>query len=190
MKTELAKIHHARSSKEYPDVDLMENEYVVLSINRSKSGLMMIWAGEAVGFIALTVVLVMLASGGFGAGLAQVNGTAMSYLYMLIFALYGVLLISGLVGTSLYKSNHLIITNERAIHKVRTNLLARSTNIISLQSIEDVSFKQSGLVDYILRLGTIRMSTVESTYTFSYVDTPRDEIKTITRLVHEAKEKN
>ena len=191
MKADLAKVRHARSVKDFPFIDLEEDEYVELGINRSKIGLILIWAGEVFGFIALTVVLVVLLSNGGTESSLQINEAARSYFNMIIFALYGVLLISGLVGTYIYNRNHLVVTNKRVFHQVRSNLLASSTNIIELQSIEDVSFQQKGLIDYIFRLGTIRMSTVgdETTYTFTYVDTPRDEIKLITHLVHKAKEK-
>ena len=191
MKADLAKLHHARSAKDFPGLDLMSDEYVVLAIGRSRLGLILIWAGEIAGFVALTVVLFLLIGVGDKDALFRVNASAKSYIYMFVFALYGLLIITGLVGTWLYKNNHLYITNKRAIQHRRPNLLAKSVSIIDLQSIEDVSFRQSGLMDYMLRMGTIRMATVgdETTYTFAYADTPRDEIKIITHLVHGAKEK-
>lgn len=190
MKKDLAKLRHARSAKDFPNVDLEDDEYVELAIDRSKLGLILIWAGEAAGFVVVTVILILLITGdGSAFGL---NQSAMSYLYLIMFVLYAVLLISGFVGTFIYKNNHLLVTNKRVIQQIRSNLLASSTNIIDLQSIEDVSFRKAGLIDYIFRLGTIRMSTVgdETTYTFPFVDTPRDEIKVITRLVTKAKERN
>ena len=57
MKTELVKIHHARSEKDFPDIDLEPEEFVVLHIKRSKIGYIMIWAGEILGFVLLTLVL-------------------------------------------------------------------------------------------------------------------------------------
>lgn len=189
MKRDLAKIHHARSAKDFPEIDLEENEWVVLHIVRSKIGLILIWAGEIAGFILLTIALVLLLTGDTSA--LGLNQTAIGYLYIIIFALYALLAVSGILGTVIYKSNHLYITNHRAIQKSRPSLFVNSTNIIDLQGIEDVSFRQAGLMDQIFKLGTIRMSTVgdETTYTFKYVDTPRDEIKTITSLIHKIKNK-
>lgn len=189
MNQDLAKVRHARSAKDFPEIDLQDDEYVELAIDRSKRGLILIWASEALGFVALTILLVILSTS--GTAILNLNDTASSYLYMLIFALYGILIISGVVGTYIYRQNHLFITNKRVIQRIRSNLLASSTNIIDLQSIEDVSFKQAGLFHYIFKIGTIRMSTVgdETTYTFPFVDTPRDEIKVITNLVTKAKSK-
>jgi hypothetical protein len=187
MKSDLAKVHHARSVKEFPEIDLEEGEFVALHVVRSKIGLILIWVGEVVGFGALTVALSLFLIA--GDSIFELNDVARGYLFMIIFVLYGVLILSGVIGTVIYRSNHLYITNKRAIQKSRPSLFANSTNIIELKSIEDVSFRQDGILDYILRMGTIRMATMgdETTYTFPYVDTPRDEIRVITHLVHETK---
>jgi uncharacterized membrane protein YdbT with pleckstrin-like domain len=73
-----------------------------------------------------------------------------------------------------------------------TSLFAKSTHIISLNDIEDVSFKQSGIFQTLFRLGSINMSTdaTETTYTFTFVDTPTDEIKKISHLVSTAKKQS
>lgn len=188
MKNDLAKIHHARSTKDFPEIDLEDNEWVVLHIVRSKIGLFLIWAGEILGFILLTAALILLLTG--DTSRLGLNSTAINYLYIIIFALYALLIVSGILGTIVYKANHLYITNRRAIHKSRPSLFVNSTNIIDLQSIEDVSFRQAGILDQIFKLGTIRMATVgdETTYTFTMVNTPRDEIKTITSLIHKIKD--
>ena len=184
MKEDLAKLRHARSAKDFPEIDLEEGEFVELAIKRSRKGLLLIWAGEVLGFIVLTVILFLFIRGGI-----NVNETANGYFLLIIVALYAVLVVSGLVGSYIYKQNLLVITNKRAIQKVRANLLASSVNIIELGSIEDVSFHKAGVFEYLFQLGTIRMATVgdETTYTFPFVDTPRDEIKVISSLVHKAK---
>ena len=95
----------------------------------------------------------------------------------------------GIVGQSIYDANQIYVTNRRLIQKSRNSLFANSTNIIELRRIEDVSFRQSSLVDQIFRLGMLRMSTVgeETTYSLKYVDTPRDEVKIISHLVYKCK---
>ena len=194
MKAELVKIHHARSTKDFPDIDLEPEEFVVLHIKRSKIGYFMIWIGMLLGLALLTFALFFLIIDGkqeISQSVLRLNEAARGYLIMIVLVMYGVLILAGLIGLTIYKSNHLYITNKRAIQKARPSLFASSTNIIQLQSIEDVSFRQAGVLDYMLRLGTIRMSTVgdETTYTFKYVDTPDDEIRVITHLIHEVKER-
>ena len=71
MKTELVKIHHARSEKDFPDIDLEPEEFVVLHIKRSKIGYIMIWAGEILGFVLLTLVLLFLVADSWQTAIKQ-----------------------------------------------------------------------------------------------------------------------
>ena len=192
MKEELAKIHRAKGKKyDIPGVELGEGEYVELMINRSKLGLILIWAGEAAGFVVLTIILVLFSGGGTNSTLFPLSQEAIGYLYLMIFALYAVLILSGAIGTKIYRANHLFVTNKRVIQRSTTSLFARSLNIIDLASIEDVRFEQKNVFDRVCKVGMVRMSTVgdESTYTFPMVDVETNNMKTVTRLVHEAKKR-
>ena len=192
MKQELIKLHHARSAKDFPELRLEENEYVELAIQRSRLGLVFIWAAACTGYVALIVAVIFLAVGNAGSPtVAGLNGFAKSYLYIIILALFGIITISALIGSKVYKDNRLYVTNKRLIHHQTNSLFSKSVNVIELLSIEDVSFKQENIGDHIFKLGTIRMSTVgdETTYTFKYVNTPKEELDMITHLVHMEKEK-
>ena len=194
MKQELIKLHHARSAKDFPELRLEENEYVELAIQRSRLGLVFIWAAACTGYVALIVAIIFLAVGNAGSPtVAGLNGFAKSYLYIIILALFGIITISALIGSKVYKDNRLYVTNKRLIHHQTNSLFSKSVNVIELLSIEDsdVSFKQENIGDHIFKLGTIRMSTVgdETTYTFKYVNTPKEELDMITHLVHMEKEK-
>lgn len=192
MKKELIKLHHARSAKDFPELRLEENEYVELAIQRSRLGLVFIWAAACTGYVALLVAIVFLIFGDSGTDtVTGLNGFAKSYLYLIILVLFGIITISALVGSKVYKDNRLYVTNKRLIHHQTNSLFSKSVNVIELVSIEDVSFKQENIGDHIFKLGTIRMSTVgdETTYTFKYVNTPKEELDMITHLVHMEKEK-
>ncbi len=192
MKQELIKLHHARSAKDFPELRLEENEYVELAIQRSKLGLVFIWAAACTGYVALFVAIVFLAVGNAGSStVSGLNGFAKSYLYIIILALFGIITITALIGSKVYKDNRLYVTNKRLIHHKTNSLFSKSVNVIELLSIEDVSFKQENIGDHIFKLGTIRMSTIgdETTYTFKYVNTPKEELDLITHLVHTEKEK-
>ena len=192
MKQELIKLHHARSAKDFPELRLEENEYVELAIQRSRLGLVFIWAAACTGYVALLVAIVFLIFGDSGSDtVSGLNGFAKSYLYLIILVLFGIITISALVGSKVYKGNRLYVTNKRLIHHQTNSLFSKSVNVIELVPIEDVSFKQENIGDHIFKLGTIRMSTVgdETTYTFKYVNTPKEELDMITHLVHMEKEK-
>ena len=190
MKSDLAKLRHARSKKDFPDISLEENEYVVLKIKRSGIIPILVWTGvilAAIFFITLTIVIT---SESFN--FLSMNQAARAFFALILNIVFGVIIIAALVSMNVYANNKLFVTNKRVIQKTQSSLFSSSTNVIDLISIEDVSFKQAGLFEHILRIGTLRMSTVgdETTYTFKYVDTPIDELEIITHLVHVEKQEN
>ena len=190
MKDDLKKLRHERSKLDYPGLKLEQKEYVELAIRRTKFGLWLIWALVVAGFVGVTIMIIWLAATGQTSAIG-LNEAAQHYLYVLLFGLYAVILLAGAIGTYVYSGNRMYITNRRIFQISTTHLLSRSTNVIDLVSIEDVSFTQKGLLPYLFRYGTIRMATIgdETTYTFKYIDKPSDEMDTITHLVHKAKER-
>jgi flagellar biosynthesis protein FliQ len=190
MKKELTQIKHARSAKEFPEIELEENEYVVLHIKRAYVGIVLIWSAVGALVIALSILLIIIStSPTFTSSAFQINEQSLGYLRLAILAVYAIIIFGGFVTHSVYDQNQLYITNYRAIQKTRTSLFANSTNVIKLSRIEDVSYRQKSLFDHIFKIGTLRMSTVgdETTYTFPWLDTPNDEVNTISHLVYENK---
>lgn len=188
MKKELAQLKHSRSAKDFPEIDLEENEYVVLHIKRARVGVALIWAMVGIMIFVLSLAIIVVAnSDAFSSTLFTINEGSLHYLRLAILALYAIIIFAGFVGQSIYDQNQMYITNFRAIQKQRTSLFANSTNIIKLSRIEDISWRQKSLSDHILNIGTLRMSTVgeETTYTFPWLATPQDEVKTISHLVAE-----
>jgi hypothetical protein len=189
MKSDLAKLRHARSKKDFPDISLEENEYVVLKIKRSGIIPIMVWTGvilAAIFFIALNIII----SHTVNNGMFSMDQSSRAFFSVIIDVVFGVVLIAALISMNVYANNKLFVTNKRIIQQSQASLFASSTNVIDLVSIEDVSFKQSGIFEHLLKIGTLRMSTIgeETTYTFKYVDTPINELETITHLVHVEKQ--
>ena len=189
MASDLAKLRHARSKKDFPDISLEENEYVVLKIKRSGIIPILVWTGvilSAIFFIALNIMVSNTAS----TGMFSMDSASRGFFSIIIDIVFGVVLISALISMNVYANNRLFVTNKRIIQQTQASLFSSSTNVIDLVSIEDVSFKQAGIVEHLIKVGTLRMSTIgeETTYTFKYVDTPIDELETITHLVHVEKQ--
>ena len=186
-------LRHEKSKDAFPFLKLDADEYVVLAISRSKFGLIGIWFSVIVMFLLLTIALILRDQGTKSQGPMNIIDTsgALGLLRPVVFVLYIFLVFFGILGTKVYLGNKMFITNKRVVQIAQDALFHKSTNIIELSRIEDVSFHRKGVLDYLFHMGTIRLSTVgdETTYTFHFVDTPTDEIETITRLVHEIKEK-
>ena len=192
MKKELEKLRHARSAKDFPNIDLNEDEHVVLSMTRTKLGLIGIWLFASIVIILLTMLLVVVANNPTVSGfLDAVGSESTKYLYILIGLAYFIIILATIVSHIVYRDNKMYITNKRAIQQIRTSLFSGSTNIIDLQRIEDVSFHQKGFFDTVFNVGTLRMATVgeETTYTFPLLDTPHDEVALISKLVTESHRK-
>lgn len=190
MKKELSQIKHARSAKEFPNIDLADDEYVVLNIERSKLGVIVIWFVTIFLAIVLTAAVIILTNtAAIENSYFTINATSRGYLILGVIALYFLLFFCGCAGHAIYNSNHLYITNRRAIQTVRTSLFSNSTNIIELAKIEDVSYRQTSMWDHIFQVGTLRMATVgdETTYTFPFLDTPHDEVDQISKLVQDSR---
>lgn len=189
MKKELEKLRHARSAKDFPNIDLEEDEHVVLSMTRTKLGLLGIWLFTAIIYILLTTILIVIGNNPTVSGfLDAVGSESAKYLYIIVGLAYFIIAMVAIVSHVVYRDNKMYVTNKRAIQTIRTSLFSGSTNVIELQRIEDVSFKQQGFFDTIFNIGTLRMSTVgdETTYVFELLDTPHDEVATISKLVSDS----
>jgi hypothetical protein len=113
-------------------------------------------------------------------------------LWGVFFIVFALVIIMTLISTYVYVGNKMYVTNQRAIQNIRTSIFNTSTNVIELERIEDVSFHQKGFFGAIFNIGTLRMSTVgdETTYTFEMLDTPTDEVETISKLVRASHQKH
>ena len=101
-------------------------------------------------------------------------------------------IVISLVALMVYRGNRLFITNKHAIQMVMKSPVATSINMIDLQSVEDASFHQNGVLQKMFRYGTFRLSTVgdETTYTFDYSDINPTELKEVSKLITDAKKKS
>ena len=189
MKASLARIRHARSKKDFPFLNLEEHEYVELAITRSKKGLILIWAVALIGILVLGILSVVIV--GHVTRSTALKSETMSYFWMILGLLSCLLLLGALVYSKIYLANKLYVTNKRVFQFAQSSLFAKSANIIELSRIEDVSYKQTSIIEHLFSFGTLRMSTVgdETTYTFPYVDTPTDEVELIAHLIYTQKKK-
>jgi len=180
----LARIRHERSMKDFPFLELEDNEYVEYAFKRAKIWLHLILGGLGAGliFILLAFLLVLL-------GQDSLDGIGISFLYIILGSMVSAVLLAGLFTMIVYRGNRLFITNRHVIQMVMLSPLSNSFNMIDLSSIEDTSFSQDGIWQKMFGYGTFRLSTIgeETTYTFKKSDITGDELKSISKLVTKAK---
>ena len=186
MDEHLAKIRHERSKKDFPGLKLEEGEYVEYAFRRAKICLLMIILGTAFGVIVVLLGFLLALM-----GQSMIDEMGRNFLFIILFALLAAAVIMGLIAMMTYNGNRLYVTNKRAIQLVMNSLVSSSRNVIDLASVEDVSFRQDGLIQKMFRFGTLRLATVgdETTYTFKYSDISHENLEGISKLVSKAKKK-
>ena len=95
----------------------------------------------------------------------------------------------GAVALWIYLQNQFFLTNESVIQEIQESLFSRHEQTVSLGSIEDASFRQSGIIQTVFNYGTIRLSTEgeETTYIFHFVARPREQIAVINNAIEDFK---
>lgn len=182
----LIKIRHARSKKDFPFLKLEEDEYVEFSFKRAKICLAMMMGGF---ILALAVILI-----GFFVVLLNRNSLdemGKNFLYIILMTLVAVTVIATILALRIFRGNRIIITNKHVVQFTMISPVVNSMNMIDLPSIEDASFRQSGLIQKLLHYGTFRLATVgdETTYTFPYSDITPGELRAVSKLITDAKKK-
>lgn len=183
----LTKIRHDRSKKDFPFLKLEDDEYVEFAFTRAKVCLALIFGGLAAGiiFILLAFLIVILNQ-------QYVDEMGRNFMFVILTVLILMAIAISLVALMVYRGNRLFITNKHVIQMVMKSPVATSINMIDLQSIEDASFHQNGVLQKMFHYGTFRLSTVgdETTYTFDYSDINPAELKEVSKLITDAKKKS
>ncbi len=175
---------HNLSKKKYPNLNLSEGEYVISAVKRHPLGLLSIWGGVAIVSIAILSVPVAFRTGPF-----DLNHQGVVFGSMILIALLIFVFLIGSVATIVYQSNRFYLTNESVIQHIQNSLFAQNNQTVSLDNIEDASFRQVGVLQSLFGYGSIRLSTQgdETTYRFSWVSNPKKQIDLLNNAVESFK---
>lgn len=187
MDENLGKIRHERSKKDFPMLSLEDDEYVEFAFRRARICLLAILGGTAFGVIVVLLgFLVTLL------GQTMIDEMGKNFLFIILFALLAAAVIIGAIAMVTYRGNKLFVTNRRVIQMQMNSLVSSSINAIDLPSVEDVSFRQDGIMQKLFHYGTLRLATVgdETTYTFKYSDISPDDLKAVSKLITDAKKRH
>lgn len=177
------KAKHDESVRAFPSLNLSEAEYVISAVRRHPIGLLMP--------IGVTVVLIAVVASLLINYPLMVSSmalyTAPPYGLVLLIGLLFIFLVGvgGYIAVWVYMNNRFFLTNESVIQEIQTSLFSRHEQTVSLANIEDASYRQQGILQVMLNYGSIRLSTEgdETTYRFSYVANPKEQIATLNNAV-------
>lgn len=184
---EVIKNRHEESVKNYPNVKIDNDEYVVMSLRKSWIGLAGIVFAALFIFVALVSAWILICFMPTKLNLTENMKQNLSFIFVPMSVLVAIM---GYIGYSTYKANRFVATNERAIQWIVTGLLDHKKQAIKLESVEDISFSQKGIFQHLFNFGTIRLSTTgdESTYTFTLVKNPAKVVEILGELAECARE--
>ena len=178
---------HERSVQQYPNLNLSEGEYVILDIKRHPIG-MLIPASIAI-FLVLIIMVFVLMYPSLARDSIISPMPSVTDVFGVAMLLIGLVVLGGAVALWIYLQNQFFLTNESVIQEIQESLFSRHEQTVSLGSIEDASFRQSGIIQTVFNYGTIRLSTEgeETTYIFHFVARPREQIAVINNAIEDFK---
>ena len=173
---------HEQSIKRFPDLNLSEGEYVILSIKRHPIGL---WLPMGSSLVLILILLAALISYPMLMNNVQTDVPGMGLVAVILMALIVLIGIGGYIAVWVYIRNTFYLTNESAIQEIQHSIFSRHEQTVSLGSIEDASFVQNGIFQTMLDYGTMRLSTEgeETTYRFDYVANPKKQVAIVSNAV-------
>ena len=184
---EMIRKRHEDSLKKYPAVKVDEDEYVVMSLRRHAIGLVGMIVVSFIIFVVLVSAWILIC---FTPNKFEIAESLKANLSIIFGSLSFLVLVSGYIGYSTYNANRFFITNERVIQWIVSGLLDRKNQVINLESVEDISFVQTGILQHLFNYGTIRMSTTgdEFTYTFHFAKNPAKIVEVLGEIAESARE--
>jgi uncharacterized membrane protein YdbT with pleckstrin-like domain len=184
---------HEESLRKFPRVHLSKGEYVVMEVRRHPIGLLSIWASMLVLIIATLAIIPLYAMN--RDSIASILSVSVDKLptdaaiVMPLLALAALFVLGGLVAVYVYNGNLFYLTNESIIQYVQSSIFSTKEQQINLVNIDDVSYRQQGILQQILNYGTVRVSTEgdeRNPYVFYFVAKPQVVVRTINDAMEEA----
>lgn len=184
---------HDESARKFPRVHLSAGEYVVLEVRRHPIGLLSIWISMVL-LVVATLALIPLYDmnrSGIAAALSLSADRLPSSasVTMPLLALATLFLLGGLVAVYVYNANLFYLTNESIIQYVQSSIFSTKEQEINLVNVDDVSYRQQGIMQQVFNYGTVRVTTEgdeENPYIFYFVAKPQVVTRTINDAMEEA----
>ncbi|MCL2451766.1 PH domain-containing protein [Candidatus Saccharibacteria bacterium] len=176
-------VKHDDSVRLYPEIQFSDTEYVVIDIQRTIWGLVMIWAVAIASFAVIAL---------FAAAMVSIADVDPFIMFMIVVGLGILCLAGGATGHYVFRRNIFIVTNERIFSRIQLTPFSYRAQNVEIDHIEDCSFTQNGIVQMLFNYGTIRLSTVgdEHTYVFTFVARPEEQFKVANHVVQIVDEKS
>lgn len=156
MNPNLTLIRHERSEKDYPGLDLDDDEYVEMVFTRSRNSLLLSLGSIAALTVLLLVCFLFLLISELFDGDASIG-----FVLILLAILVGVDFIAVTIVMKVERGNKLFLTNKRLIQIIVNMPIFESKRSVNLGGIGHVDYDQNTLIERVLHFGTLKFSTHE-----------------------------
>ena len=156
MDKNLARIRHERSKKDFPKLELDDDEYVEFAFGRAKNSLLLQWAkiGGGIAIVLLALLLLLVSE-------LVDDDTGLGFFLIIIVVLALVGVVSGIGVSAVHYGNKLYFTNKRMIQVVVNFPLLETVRSVNLEGIHKVDYEQTTIIERLLHYGTFKVSTHE-----------------------------
>lgn len=162
----------------HPMVVLRPGERVIAEIKRHPIGIMATYLGGALSIVLIIVVAIMAPTIFSGVGLEDNFATAAIILALILSV--GICAIM-FIATTVYWQNRWIVTDDSITQITQHSLLGRRVSQLSLESLEDITVDQHGLLQTMFNFGTLHAETAgeKSKFVFPYCPKPSKRARQI-----------
>lgn len=153
------------------DLNLSPGEELLCLIGRHPIGIVQFYVSTILGIAVLLVFLYF-----FITHKASIDLSALpDYVGVLVVLILAIILWGiNTLAVRIYKMNRLILTTEALIVERQQGLFNKDRKSLSLESIEDVSFDQKGILQPMFNYGTLEVATVgKDCVTFAMAEDPK-----------------
>ena len=177
---------HDESVMAFPNLNLSEQEYIISVVRRHPIGML---PAIVMSTLMTSIVLALMFNYDYIFDLLHLPASASGSFMLLCMALILAFVLGGYVSVWVYMRNMFYLTNESVIQEIQTSIFSHTEQTVSLMNIEDASYNQRGVLQAMFNYGSIRLSTEgdETTYRFSFVANPKQEIATLNNAVEDFK---
>lgn len=186
IRPEIAK-RHEQSVVDFPGLNLSAGEYVILFVQRHPIGLILQLA--SVIFLLIVFLLSLVYYPILFADPITRDVPAYGIVSMVLIGMMVLVSVGGYVATWVYRRNVMFLTNESIVLESQISLFARRERTVTLGSIEDAGFRQTGIMQMLFNYGTVKLSIEgdDTRYVFPYTANPKERTAIISNAIESFK---
>lgn len=149
---------------------MQPGEQIIFELKRHPIGLVVIYTVIVVLLTVLAIVSLVLAPTLSTGSADQIRSYGIAA--FLIFAILGLLF--ALIETVVYWGNRWILTDDSITQISQTSLFHKESSSLGLDSLEDVTAEQSGIIPHLFNYGTLKAETAghRSKFVFPFAPNP------------------